>query len=148
MTRRSERYRLTGVASILTLVLALAAGGAAAAGPPAVHLKEHTITIDATALVPASWWQVPGITPTIWTLDPESSDAFRTSDRRELRLKPGKYKFISFTFDFPFVVTLEGKLDFASSLDQCVEGRGTQTLKVLCKRTYPHGGQRDYSYDQ
>ncbi len=133
--------------AVLAVALTVTAG-AAAAGPPAAHLREHPITIDATALVPVSWWQVPGITPTIWTLDPESSDAYRTSDRRELRLKPGKYKFISFTFDFPFVVTLEGKLDFAPSLDQCVEGRGTQILQVLCKRTYPHGGQRDYTYDQ
>ena len=34
-----------------------------AAGPPPAHLKEHPITIDATQLVPASWWQVPGVTP-------------------------------------------------------------------------------------
>jgi hypothetical protein len=63
-------------------------------------------------------------------------------------LKPGKYKFISFSFDFPFTVTLNGTLDFSKSLDQCVEGRGTQTLVVLCKRTYPHSGQRDAYYDQ
>ena len=63
-----------------------------------------------------------------------------------LALKPGKYKFISFTFDFPFSVSLEGTLDFAPSLDQCVEGRGTQTLVVRCKRTYPYGGQPDYMY--
>lgn len=118
------------------------------AGPPPAHLKEHPIAIDATRLVPQSWWQVPGVTPTIWTLDPESSDAFKTSERRELLLKPGKYKFISFTFDFPFVVNLSGALEFSKALDQCVEGRGTQTLVVKCKRTYPHGGQRDQYYEQ
>lgn len=118
------------------------------AGPPPAHLKEHPITVDATRLVPQSWWQVPGFTPTIWTLDPESSDAYKTSEQRQLLLKPGKYKFISFTFDFPFAVNLSGMLEFSKALDQCVEGRGTQALVVKCKRTYPHGGQRDQYYEQ
>lgn len=117
------------------------------AGPPPAHLKEHTITIDATKLVPASWWQVPGVTPSIYNSDPDSLDAPKTSERRDLQLKPGKYKFISFTFDFPFVVDLDGKLDFSKSLDQCIEGRGTHTLLVRCKRMYPHGGERDQYYD-
>lgn len=118
------------------------------AGPPPAHLKEHPITIDATLLVPASWWQVPGVTPSIYHSDPDSLDAPKTSERRELQLKPGKYKFISFTFDFPFVVNLSGALEFSKALDQCVEGRGTQTLVIKCKRTYPHGGQRDQYYEQ
>jgi hypothetical protein len=106
------------------------------------------ITIDATKLVPPSWWQVPGATPSIWASDPESLDAPKTSEPRELALKPGNYKFISFTFDFPFEVNLEGNLEFAASLDQCIEGRGTQTLVVHCKRMYPYGGERDAYYDQ
>ena len=117
-----------------------------AAGPPPAYTKEHAITIDPTPLVPQSWWQVPGITPPLWVLDPETSDASRTTETRELKLKPGQYKFISFTFDFPFTVSLDGKLEYSKSLDQCVEGRGTQTLVVRCKRTYPHGGQRDAYY--
>ena len=116
--------------------------------PSATHLREHEITIDATKLVPASWWQIPGMTPSIWNSDPESLDAPKTSELRELRLKPGKYKFISFTFDFPFTVNLDGTLDFSKSLDQCVQGRGTQTLMVLCKRMYPYGGQPDAYYEQ
>ncbi|MDH4097728.1 MAG: hypothetical protein OEU87_05360 [Nitrospira sp.] len=119
-----------------------------ASGPPPAHLKEHIITVDATKLVPSSWWQVPGATPSIWASDPESLDAPKTSELRELALKPGKYKFISFTFDFPFAVTLDGTLDFSASLDQCIEGRGTQTLIVRCKRMYPHGGERDAYYDR
>lgn len=119
-----------------------------AGDPPAAHLKEHRITIDATKLVPTSWWQVPGVTPSIWNSDPDSLDAPKTSELHELQLRPGKYKFISFTFDFPFTVTLNGTLDFSKSLDQCVEGRGTQTLVVLCKRTYPYGGQRDAYYEE
>jgi hypothetical protein len=139
-----------------TLLIGLLVAGLAAipfesgfaGGPPPAHLIEHTITIDATKLVPSSWWQVPGITPSIWASDPESLDAPKTSELRALALKPGKYKFISFTFDFPFVVTLDGTLDFAASLDQCIAGRGTQMLVVRCKRMYPHGGERDAYYDR
>jgi len=123
-------------------------GGSGVAGsPPPAHLKEHAITIDATHLVPTSWWQVPGITPSIWASDLDSLDAPKTSERRELLLKPGTYKFVAFTFDFPFTVTRNGTLDFSASLDQCIEGRGTTTLTVRCKRMYPHGGERDSYYD-
>jgi len=118
----------------------------ATAGHPAAYTQEHAITIDATIITPQSWWHVPGVTPSIYSSDPESMDAYKTTESRALNLKPGKYKFGSFTFDFPFAVNLEGKLDFAQSLDQCVEGRGTQTLTIRCSRTYPHGGQRDYQY--
>ncbi|HJT19606.1 MAG TPA: hypothetical protein VJ746_03995 [Nitrospira sp.] len=118
----------------------------AQAGPPPTYTTEHAITIDSTVLEPPSWWYVPGITPSIWNSDPESMEAYKTSDKRTLSLKPGKYKFVSFTFDFPFSVNLDGKIEFSQSLDQCVGGRGTQTLVVRCKRTYPHGGQPDYTY--
>lgn len=133
------------------LLLSLVSGSllfsAAHAGPPAAYTKEHSITIDAARLVPVSWWSVPGITPSIYDSDPESMDAYKTTDKRTLSLKPGKYKFLSFTFDFPFSVNLEGKLEFSTSLDQCVEGRGTQTLIVRCKKTYPYGGQPEYKYE-
>ncbi|NWF72941.1 MAG: hypothetical protein HXY51_07900 [Nitrospirae bacterium] len=118
----------------------------AVAGQPAAYTQEHTITIDATSINPQTWWQVPGVTPSIYGSDPESMDAYRTTESRVLKLKPGKYKFLSFTFDFPFAVNIEGKLEIAQSLDQCVEGRGTQTLIVRCSRTFPYGGQRDYQY--
>ena len=133
---------------LLTVAGAVLFASPLLAGPPPAHLKEHTITIDATKLVPASWWQVPGVTPSIWNSDPDSLDAPKTSERRDLQLKPGKYKFISFTFDFPFTVTLDGTLDFSKSLDHCIDGRGTQTLVVRCKRMYPHGGERDAYYEQ
>ena len=118
----------------------------AAAGQPAAYTQEHTITIDATSIDPQTWWQVPGVTPSIYGSDPESMDAYRTTESRVLKLKPGKYKFMSFTFDFPFAVNIEGKLEIAQSFDQCVEGRGTQTLIVRCSRTFPYSGQRDYQY--
>ena len=116
---------LSSRAAVLGLVVS-GAGTQVDAGPPPAHLKEHPITIDATRLVPASWWQVPGITPSIYHSDPDSLDAPKTSEKRELQLKPGKYKFISFTFDFPFVVNLDGKLSQArrrwSRDDAAVEG--------------------------
>ena len=149
MTSGLLHQRIVSLAGVIVLGLAAWSWTSEGqAGPPPAHLKEHTITIDATKLVPQSWWQVPGVTPTIWTLDPETSDAYKTSERRELLLKPGKYKFISFTFDFPFMVNLDGTIEFAKSLDQCIEGRGTQTLIVRCKRMYPYGGQRDQYYEQ
>lgn len=141
----SSRFWFSGW--LFSLLLTLSAMPVVA-GPPPAHLKEHTITIDATKLVPASWWQVPGVTPSIWNSDPDSLDAPKTSERRDLKLKPGKYKFISFTFDFPFMVNVDGTLEFSTSLDQCIEGRGTQTLVVRCKRMYPHGGERDAYYEQ
>lgn len=107
--------------------------------------QRYAITIDATAIVSQSWWHVPGVTPSIWTSDPETSDAYRTTEARVLQLKPGRYKFISFTFDFPFEVTPAGSVEYAPALDQCVGGRGTATLIVRCKRTYPHGGKPEYS---
>lgn len=133
------------VVGMLALLAALPAGSAHAAPPPA-HLKEYAIMIDATTLHPPTRWQVPGITPMIMTMDPDSTEAYSTTERRELKLKPGSYKFGTFTFDFPFNVTLEGKLDFPASLDQCVMGRETQTLTVKCSRTHPYGGTREYDY--
>src|SRR5688572_33475353 len=91
----------------MAICLSLAASWIHAATHPA-YTREHVITFDATALIPPTWWQVPGITPMIMTMDPESSDAFQTTERRELKLKPGQYKFGTFTFDFPFSVSLEG----------------------------------------
>lgn len=108
--------------------------------------KEFPITIDATKLEPPSLWQIPGLTPAIWTLDPESTDALRTAEVTELRLKPGNYTFSTFTFSFQFTVTQDGTLEFEKKYDQCVSGRGTRMLLVKCKRMQPYGGQRDYEY--
>lgn len=132
---------------VLAAFMGLIAPGSvqpAAAAPPSIYAKEYPITVDATALTPPTWWHVPGKTPAIMTLDPDSTDALRTTTPYELKLKPGSYRFGTFTFDFPFVVTLDGALDFTPSLDQCVSGRGTQTLTITCSRTQPYGGQRDY----
>ncbi|MDQ6734575.1 MAG: hypothetical protein M3Z35_10780 [Nitrospirota bacterium] len=115
------------------------------AGPPPAYTKEHAITIDATTLHPPSWWYVPGVTPLIWSMDPENTEAYRTSTARELRLKPGSYRFGTFTFDFPFTVNLDGVLEYPTTLDQCVSGRATQTLTIRCSKTQPYGGQPEYT---
>jgi hypothetical protein len=118
----------------------------AQAAPPGPYSTEYPITVDPTGLTPPTRWHVPGVTPIIATLDPEYTDAYSTTERAVVKLKPGQYRFGTFTFDFPFRVTLEGVLDYSSSLDQCVDGRGTTTLTVRCSRTQPYGGEPDYKY--
>lgn len=148
MTPFTRRPHLNGIFTELAAACLLVSAGIARTAmaelPPGAE-QTQAITIDATAIVSQSWWHVPGVTPSIWTSDPETSDAYRTTEPRVLQLKPGHYKFISFTFDFPFDVTPEGTVAYAPALNQCVDGRGTTTLIVRCKRTYPHGGTPDYS---
>jgi hypothetical protein len=145
---RTDRGRTWSSVMLSGLLLGLvavapAAGAEDASVPP--HLREHAIAIDAAQLYPPTWWHVPGITPIIWSLDPESTEAFRTTDPHQLVLKPGSYRFGTFTFDFPFQVTSDGVLDFAPSLEQCVSGRGTQTLIVRCSQTQPFARQPEYT---
>ncbi len=108
--------------------------------------REYVITVDPTAIQPPTWWHVPGITPLIWTNDPITYESHKTTVAREITLKPGEYRFGTFTFDFAFRVTLDGTLDFADSLTQCVDGRGTQTLVIRCSHTQPYKQERDYDY--
>ena len=108
--------------------------------------REYAITIDPTALDPPTWWHVPGITPLIWTNDPITFESYKTTGVREIQLKPGEYRFGTFTFDFLFLVTLEGKLDFDQSLTQCVDGLGTARLVIRCSHTQPYKQERDYDY--
>lgn len=107
-------------------------------------LREFPITVNPSALTPPTWWHVPGITPLIWTKDPISSDAYKTTEAKDLNLKPGEYRFGTFTFDFLFKVTLSGTLEFSPTLDQCVDGRGTQVLTIRCSHTQPYPQEPDY----
>ena len=107
-------------------------------------LREFSITVDPSALNPPTWWHVPGITPLIWTKDPINMDAYKTTQVEELKLKPGEYRFGTFTFDFLFNVTLSGTLEFAKTLDQCVNGRGSNTLTIHCSHTQPYPQDPDY----
>jgi hypothetical protein len=107
-------------------------------------LREFPITVNPSALTPPTWWHVPGITPLIWTKDPISSDAYKTTEAKDLNLKPGEYRFGTFTFDFLFKVNLSGTLEFSPTLDQCVDGRGTQVLTIRCSHTQPYPQEPDY----
>lgn len=138
---RVTRSVLGGLAASLVLAMQVLAVGNAEVPPDGL---KHPITIDATQLYPPTWWYVPGVTSVIWSLDPSSTEAFATTEPRQLALKPGAYRFGTFTFDFPFQVTSAGVLDFARSLDQCIAGRGTQTLIVRCSQTQPYARQPDY----
>lgn len=115
-----------------------------AAEPTNPLLREFSITVDPSALNPPTWWHVPGITPLIWTKDPINMDAYKTTQVEELKLKPGEYRFGTFTFDFLFNVTLSGTLEFAKTLDQCVNGRGSHTLTIHCSHTQPYPQDPDY----
>ena len=108
--------------------------------------REYAITVDPTTIAPPTWWHVPGVTPLIWTNDPITYESYKTTEAREVMLKPGEYRFGTFTFDFAFRVTLDGTLDFADALAQCVDGRGTQTLVIRCSHTQPYKQERDYDY--
>ena len=121
------------------MVLSGAGSAEAVPSPP----KEYAITVDGTALQPPDYWHIPGVTPEMAS-DPEMAGTFRTIEKKAFQLRPGTYTYGTWTFSFQFTVTQDGHLEFAPTLDQCVEGRGTQTLKVNCRRTYPYGGQRDY----
>jgi hypothetical protein len=106
--------------------------------------REFTITIDPTSLKPATWWHVPGVTPLIWTMDPIASEAHRTTEAKQVKLKPGEYRFGTYTFDFRFIVTLDGVLTFSPSLHQCVDGQGTNTLTIRCSHTQPYKQDPEY----
>ena len=121
---------------------------AVAAEPVNPLLREFSIKVDPTALHPPTRWQVPGVTPSIWLMDPISSVAYPTTEAREVKLKPGEYRFGTFTFNFSFRVNLDGKLEFDKTLDQCVKGRGTQELVIVCSHTQPYPQEPDYFESQ
>ncbi len=130
-----------GWAFVVAAAMVLSGAGRAEAVPSPP--KEYTITVDGTALQPPDYWHIPGVTPEMAS-DPEMSGALRTMEKKAFQFRPGTYTYGTWTFSFQFTVTQDGHVEFAKTLDQCVEGRGTQTLKVNCRRTYPYGGQRDY----
>ncbi len=115
-----------------------------AAEPTNPLLREFSITVDPSALNPPTWWHVPGVTPLIWTKDPINMDAYKTTEIKEIKLKPGEYRFGTFTFDFLFKVSLSGTLEYAKTLDQCVDGRGSATLTIRCSHTQPYPQDPDY----
>ncbi len=143
-------YGLLKIVSLTSLCLAILMGlfltpeKGEAAEPINPLLREFSITVDPSALNPPTWWHVPGHTPLIWTKDPINMDAYKTTEIKQLKLKPGEYRFGTFTFDFLFKVTLSGTLEFSPTLDQCVNGRGSHTLTIQCSHTQPYPQEPDY----
>ena len=119
-------------------------GTAFAAEPTNPLLRKFSITVDPRTLNPPTKWQVPGVTPLIWIHDPVSTVAYSTTESKELQLKPGKYQFGTYTFSFFFTVSLSGTLEYDKSLDQCVQGRGSQKLTITCSHTQPYAQEPDY----
>ena len=92
--------------------------------------QEHPIVIDATALVPPRFWSVPGVTEPL-----QSVRDRRTTDKvTTLKLRPGRYMYMTTTFAFEFTVNLDGNVDYSKLVEHCVEGRGTAMLLVKCHR--------------
>ncbi len=143
----SHRLSRSGIVSISVLLVAsclFISSVGLASEPTNPLLRKFTMTVDPSALHPPTKWQVPGITPLISIMDPASNVAYSTEEVKTLELKPGKYQFGTYTFSFFFKVTLSGTLDYDKSLDQCVQGRGTQKLTVTCSHTQPYPQDPDY----
>jgi len=143
-TKSHSRTWVGGLYVLLACLPLMGDSLAEAAEPMNPLLREFSITVDPTALNPLTWWHVPGITPLIWTKDPINMDAYKTTEVKELQLKPGEYRFGTFTFDFLFKVNLSGTLEFAKTLDQCVNGRGSEKLTIHCSHTQPYPQEPDY----
>jgi hypothetical protein len=92
-------------------------------GTGALNLLGAPITIDATALG-AEQFSIGGV------------GTFQTSTTQPLQLLPNidalhAYSFASFVFNFAFVVTVAGTVDYNSLLDSQLSGRGTALLAVV-----------------
>ena len=143
-TNSLSKTWIGGLCILLTYLSPIVTSLANTSEPTNPLLREFSITVDPSALNPPTWWHVPGITPLIWTKDPINMDAYKTTQVKELKLKPGEYRFGTFTFDFLFKVTLAGTLEFAKTLDQCVNGRGSGVLAIHCSHTQPYPQDPDY----
>jgi len=120
-----------GCAMALLAVLAFAAP-VRADQPLSKHpmAQEHPIEFDATALIPPVYWTVPGVTEPL-----QSVRGRQESDRvATLKLRPGRYMYMTTQFAFEFTVSLDGILDYQKRVDNCVSGRGTAKLVVKCRR--------------
>jgi hypothetical protein len=95
--------------------------------------QEHPIVFDATGIVPPMPWNIPGVTEPIQSV----RDRMMTDKVTTLKLRPGRYIFMTTIFSFEFTVNLDGKLDYMKTIDRCVGGRGTSTLLVKCRKMQP-----------
>lgn len=121
-------------AMALSAGLALAAPAADPAPPPKHPLaQEHPIVVDARGIIPPIAWSVPGVTEPVQSVH----DRMVTDKVTTLKLRPGKYIFMTTIFSFEFTVNLDAKLDYMKTIDGCVGGRGTSTLLVKCRKMQP-----------
>ena len=127
--------RWGGAVGVL-LLLWLNSGFSVNADAPAITkhplAQEHPITIDATVLKPPKAWSIPGVTEPLQSLTALTSDQVKT-----LNLRPGRYMFTTTSISFSFTVDLDGKLDYDKMHDQCVSGRGTSHLTLVCRYLMP-----------
>jgi hypothetical protein len=89
---------------------------------------EHDITVDATAITPSKAWSIPGVTEPL-----QSLHAPLTGKVKTVKIRPGRYMFMTTNFSFRFMVDLDGKLDYDKAHDECVDGRGSTNLLVKCR---------------
>jgi len=113
-----RRKVLRGAAGLAATALATALTGSVA------HANSTTfpISIDATQLV-YRYFVIPGVT-TGWT-DSRTVQTFN--------LAPGQYSFqvaSGYYADFTFIVTSTGTVDYATSFNSFLNGRGTTTLRI------------------
>ncbi|MEK6605772.1 MAG: hypothetical protein AABY77_07775, partial [Nitrospirota bacterium] len=121
-------------AMALSAGLVLAAPAADPVPPPKHPLaQEHPIVVDARGIIPPIAWSVPGVTEPVQSVH----DRMVTDKVTTLKLRPGKYIFMTTIFSFEFTVNLDGKLDYMKTIDGCVGGRGTSMLMVTCRKMQP-----------
>ena len=120
-------------AAIVTVMIAVSVWGAAPTlaeqtDPKLPLAQQYPIVINATGIVPPRVWSVPGVTEPLQSV----RDRMMTDKVTTLKLRPGRYMFMTTAFSFEFLVNLDGKLDYMKHLDKCVEGRGAATLMIKC----------------
>jgi hypothetical protein len=120
-------------AMVLLAGMAFAAPAADQAPPKHPLAQEHPIVVDARGILPPIAWSVPGVTEPIQSVH----DRMVTDKVTTLKLRPGKYIFMTTIFSFEFTVNLDGKLDYMKTIDGCVGGRGTAMLLVKCRKMQP-----------
>jgi hypothetical protein len=121
-------------AAAMAAGLVFAAPALADQAPPKHPLaQEHPIVFDATEIHPPMPWSIPGVTEPVQSV----RGRMVTDKVTTLKLRPGRYSFMTTIFSFEFTVNLDGKLDYMKSIDRCVRGRGTATLLVTCRKMQP-----------
>jgi hypothetical protein len=118
------------IVSAMTIWIGAAEWAAAVeqAQPKHPLAQEHPIEFDARALIPPIYWTVPGITEPLQSV----RDRLTTDKVTTLKLRPGRYMYMTTTFAFEFTVNLDGVVSYSKLVDRCVGGRGTAKVMVKC----------------